>query len=136
MDLALHDGDLFIDNEGNFLTKDGESAIHASVYRAVVTPITYIGRWVLDGGELIYIDGDYGDAIYLDLSEPFDSAWLPMAKGHLQTAMSFVSPVATLNDLSANYKSSDGMGIDGVDFNLDYSIGDINGQVLLGDIPL
>lgn len=136
MDLALHEGDLYIDPEGNFLTKDGEAAIHAAVYRAVVTPITYIGRWVLNDGQLTYIDGDYGDAIYLDLSEPLDSSWLPMAKRHLQAAMSFVSPVATLNDLVATYKSLGGMGVDGVDFDLTYSVGDINGQVQLGDIPL
>lgn len=111
------------------LLEDGSLSLHTdrqaskdSVFRAAVTPFGYIGRWVLDDSGLTYFDGEYGDAIYTELSEPIVHGWSQRAQAHLQRAMQFVDRDVKVLDVAVEYTSSTGMEIDGANVNVRYSI--------------
>lgn len=111
------------------LLEDGSLSLHTdrraskdSVYRAAVTPFGYIGRWVLDDTGLVYLDGEYGDAIYTELSEPVVHGWSQRAQAHLQRAMQFANKDVKVLDVSVQYTSSTGMEIDGANIDVRYSI--------------
>jgi hypothetical protein len=115
------------------LLQDGSLSLHQdrqaskdSVFRAAVTPFGYIGRWVLDDAGLTYLDGEYGDAIYTELSEPVIQGWSQRAQAHLQRAMQFVDKDVKVLDVTVEYTSSTGMEIDGAKVTVRYSI---NNQV-------
>lgn len=111
------------------LLQDGSLSLHTerqaskdSVLRAAITPFGYIGRWVLDDDGLIYLDGEYGDAIYTELSEPVIHGWSQRAQAHLQRAMQFADRDVKVLDVSVEYMSSTGTEIDGAKIYVRYSI--------------
>lgn len=113
------------------LQRDGSLSLHTdrqasrdSVFRAAVTPFGYIGRWVLEDSGLTYLDGDYGDAIYTELSEPVIHGWTQRAQAHLQRALQFAHRDVKVLDVQVEYTSSTGLEIDGAKIDVRYSIGD------------
>lgn len=122
--LKVTNGDWFLDRDGGLHNLEGREADRASVLRAAVTPYGFMGRWVMEDGEMKYRDGDYGNAIYLELSEPISPSWLARAKAHHQRAMSFTSKDVKVLDVGVKYVSHSGETPDGAKIDVRYSISD------------
>lgn len=98
-DLALKDGDISLAVseliEGrkvkDLLLIDIDTTLKRLLKRALVTPITYIGREVIDynsGSDRV--DLYFGNGLYLELSEPLTPDWLERANSHIRKALAFL----------------------------------------------
>lgn len=74
----------------DLLISGSEDVITNLFKRALKTPITYIGLDVIDARGSFKADIEYGNALYLELSEPLTYTWLERAKAHINRALSFV----------------------------------------------
>jgi hypothetical protein len=113
--------DWSITPSGSIRTKDGTEAVHKAALRAVVTPYGWIGRWAMDDGEIAFFDGDYGDHIYEELSEPLTQSWLSQARADVARALSYVEPDATLINIEGEYQSLSGVP-DGAIIHVTYQV--------------
>lgn len=79
--------------------------LYRLVYRALRTPVTYIGRYIVDSKGSRIIDQDYGDPIYLDLGEPATYGFMTKARHHIEYALSFIPEEVTIVDLDVRIES-------------------------------
>jgi hypothetical protein len=94
-DLAISKRDLNEDLSDDRFSYDvlisgSEDVITNLFKRALKTPITYIGLDVIDNRGSFKADIEYGNALYIELSEPLTYTWLERAKSHINRALSFV----------------------------------------------
>ena len=109
IDLKLVQGDLSItefdsDDESNQTTYDlslldEEDSISRLVRRALETPFAYIGQYIIDARGISNLDGDFGNAIYRELSENININFISRARNHVSSALSFISSEIELLDL-------------------------------------
>lgn len=119
--LDVSTGDWLPLEDKTLQTWNDRPASKASLLRAAITPYGYIGRWVLDDSGPVYLDGTYGDAIYLELSEPTVVGWTSRAEAHLQRALAYADPSVKVMQVSAQFSSSDGSEVDGAVIDVLYS---------------
>lgn len=103
-DLLLYEGDLAIqaidleeNTNANFVSSskildlvidDPARASYKLLARVLKTPITYIKAWIIDFYGSRLKDLSYGNAIYLELSEPVTYDWLSRGNAHIKRALS------------------------------------------------
>jgi hypothetical protein len=103
IDLIIHNGDLALQQSDLTDGTQGETNYHKDLAlkgreavlmnllrRAVETPITHIGRYVVDNKGVRKLDLSYGNGIYLELSEPVTLDWVKRAEDHIRSAVSFL----------------------------------------------
>lgn len=64
-------------------TIDGIDNVINAFVRELVTPFSYLARWVYDAEGLKIIDEDYGNVAYLQLSEPRTETWISNMLVHI-----------------------------------------------------
>lgn len=91
MDIATRDGDLALieTDQGTDLLLD--SSLDIAVRRAIRTPKGYIARETIANSQLAKVDEEYGNGLYLYLSEPLDFSWVAGARQEVARALSFLS---------------------------------------------
>lgn len=124
IDLLMYKGDLGItqDKSGKYdlvIEEAGQSLLK----RTVVTPPSWVRTWVIEHNKVNLMDDEYGDRIYLQLSDPLDIHWVSIAKNHLQNSIDFVLNEERLSvlSLSVSISSSDGLNPDTADIQISYS---------------
>jgi len=113
-DLALHQNNISDDEVGNTLyhidlpLRGREEVLSSLLRRAIETPITHIGRYIIDRGGVRRLDLNYGNGLYLELSEPVGLDWVKRAEDHMKRAISFLPSeikILSLNILPDGYYS-------------------------------
>lgn len=105
-DVQLRDGDILLQGQDiAILTSTGDIIRHL-VRRAILTPIGYLSRPVLEQGECRYIDADYGDGIYRELGEPFTYDFLSRARKYIEGALYYAPQGVTIEDISLSFLST------------------------------
>ena len=128
IDLLMQDGDLVlekddIDDDGviyDLALMDRTTSLTRLLRRAIETPITYIGRHVIDSEGIRKLDLSYGNGVYLELSEPFNISWIQRAETHIKKALSFLPSSITI--LSLNISPT---GLFSARIDIKYQIDDI-----------
>lgn len=106
VDLQLRDGDLLTQGQDlALLTSPGDIVRHL-VRRAILTPLGYLSRPVLEQGECKYVDHDYGDGIYRELGEPFTYDFLSRARKHIERALYYAPSGVTIEDIALSFLST------------------------------
>lgn len=105
-DIQLRDGDLLTQGgDLAILTSPGDIIRHL-VRRAILTPLGYLSRPILEQGESKYIDAPYGDGIYMELGEPFTYDFLSRARKHIEKALYYAPQGVTIEDISLAFLSA------------------------------
>jgi phage baseplate assembly protein W len=123
-DLALKDGDIslgvseLVQQEygtrrvKDLLVIDKETTLKRLLKRALITPITYIGREVINYDEgSDRLDLYYGNGLYLELSEPLTPEWLERANSHIRKALAFLPPDIQVNNTKVDIVSESSVSI-------------------------
>lgn len=123
VDLLMHKGDLALVRE-----RDGsydlatEEAGESLLRRSVITPPSWIRMWCIENDEIQLIDDNYGDGIYLQLSDPLTHDWVTLAKANIEKALSFLDEEnLIINNTSINLASSNGVALDTANIQINYS---------------
>lgn len=106
VDLQLRDGDLLTQGQDLALLTSPGDIIRHLVRRAILTPIGYLSRPVLEQGECKYIDAEYGDGIYRELGEPFTYDFLSRARRHIEKALYYAPQGVTVEDIALSFLST------------------------------
>lgn len=72
-------------------TVSGVDNVVTAFVRELITPLGYLGRWVYDIDGLKTINEDYGNGVYLQLSEPLTQDWISDVISHV-TSVADVQP--------------------------------------------
>jgi len=139
-DLLLYEGDLAIqpiDLEEDISNRnvrsnqvldlvedDPNRASYKLLARVLKTPITYIKAWIIDLYGSRIKDLPYGNAIYLELSEPVTYDWLSRGNNHIKRALSNAP-----NDVKINSVRLALTGPSSVDIYIHYSISGLTYEV-------
>lgn len=127
MDIATTNGDLSLirtaEEEYDLALFKG-----VDVKRALETPQTYIKEWSLEG-ELMEIDGEFGNPIYSKAHEPLSLEWLKEVQADIRTALSFLDQQIIVNYVGVNSE------LDKVEIEVDYQLNQQNLQTTL-QLPL
>jgi hypothetical protein len=59
-----------------------DNVINAFV-RELITPLGFLARWVYDVDGLKILDEDYGNGVYIQLSEPMTETWIANMVAHV-----------------------------------------------------
>ena len=122
IDLIIHNGDIALQQtnlsdglDGNthyhkdLALKGREEVLMSLLRRSIETPITHIGRYVIDNQGVRRLDINYGNGIYLELSEPVTLDWVKRAEDHIKQATSFLPSdidITSLNIVPDGYYSA------------------------------
>ena len=106
VDLQLRDGDLLIQGQDVALLTSPGDIIRHLVRRAILTPLGYLSRPVLEQGECKYVDAEYGDGIYRELGEPFTYDFLSRARRHIEGALYYAPHGVTIEDIALSFLST------------------------------
>jgi hypothetical protein len=134
-DLQLRDGDLLTQGSDlAILTSTGDIIRHL-VRRAILTPLGYLSRPVLEEGECRYIDAQYGDGIYRELGEPFTYDFLSRARKHIEGALVYAPPGVVIEDIGISLLSAAEGPMNAVSIRIIYNhLGDT--EELVFEVPL
>ena len=105
-DLQLRDGDLLTQGQDLALLTSPGDIIRHLVRRAILTPLGYLSRPVLEQGECRYADAEYGDGIYRELGEPFTYDFLSRARKHIEKALYYAPQGVTIEDIALSFLST------------------------------
>lgn len=106
VDIQLKDGDLLLQGHDLAILSSPGDIIRHLVRRAILTPLGYLSRPVLEQGEARYVDAQYGDGIYLELGEPFTYDFLSRARKHIEKALFYAPQGVTIEDISLAFLSA------------------------------
>lgn len=148
-DIQLRDGDLLLQQstphssalqgQDIAIMTNGEPTpgdiVRYLVRRAILTPIGYLSRPVLEQGECRYIDADYGDGIYRELGEPFTYDFLSRARKHIERALYYAPQGIVIDDISLSFLSTQEGPMNAISIRILYThYGD--GEELVFEVPL
>lgn len=122
-DLLMYKGDL-----GLARAKDGsydlvlEEAGQSLLRRTVMTPPSWIRTWCIENNIVSLVDDNYGNRIYLQLSDPLNKEWISKAKAHIQNSLSYINDEELIEILSTSIGvSSSSVGVsDTANIQIDY----------------
>ena len=134
-DLQLRDGDLLTQGSDlAILTSTGDIIRHL-VRRAILTPLGYVSRPVLEEGECRYVDAQYGDGIYRELGEPFTYDFLSRARKHIERALVYAPAGVVVEDIGISLLSAAEGPMNAVSIRIIYNhLGDT--EELVFEVPL
>jgi len=134
-DLQLRDGDLLTQGSDlAILTSTGDIIRHL-VRRAILTPLGYLSRPVLEEGECRYVDAQYGDGIYRELGEPFTYDFLSRARKHIERALTYAPLGVVIEDIGISLLSAAEGPMNAVSIRIIYNhLGDT--EELVFEVPL
>lgn len=128
VDLLMYKGDLGLikERDGTYdlaIEEAGESLLR----RTVITPPSWIRMWTIENDEIQLLDDNYGDGIYLQLSDPLTHDWVTKAKKSIETALAFLDEEKLIiNNTSISLASSNGIGLDTANIEISYSYKGVN----------
>lgn len=103
VDIKLINGDLIVEsiNEDGIKLYDVspqtvEESVHEILRRAVETPLGYIEEVIIEDGSIKYIDSNFGNEIYKDLSEGITPTLIRKLNIHINNALDIVRPISNL----------------------------------------
>jgi hypothetical protein len=135
VDIQLKDGDLLAHGDDlAILTSPGDIIRHL-VRRAILTPLGYLSRPVLEQGECRYVDAPYGDGIYLELGEPFTYDFLSRARKHIEKALYYAPQSVTIEDISLAFLSAADGPMNAISIRILYNHGE-GTEELVFEVPL
>lgn len=131
----MRDGDLLIQGQDlAILTSPGDIVRHL-VRRAILTPIGYLSRSVLEQGECRYVDAEYGDGIYRELGEPFTYDFLSRARRHIEKALYYAPQGVTVEDIALSFLSTAEGPMNAIAIRILYNHG-AEAEELVFEVPL
>lgn len=134
-DVQLKDGDLLVQGyDIAILTSPGDIIRHL-VRRAILTPLGYISRPVLEQGEAKHIDTSYGDGIYLELGEPFTYDFLSRVRKHIDRALQYAPSSIKVQDIAISLLTASGGPMNAVSIRILYDH-DGNTEEEVFEVPL
>lgn len=95
------------------LVLESEDYLTSLIKKALITPLNYIGRYVIDKGDLDIIDYNFGNAIYQELSEGLTINFISRIKQHVTKAIEELNSTNNKNFFTVNIA---GITVDLVDF--------------------
>lgn len=104
-DIQLKDGDLLVQGQDLAIITSPGDIIRHLVRRAILTPLGYLSRPVLEEGECRYVDAEFGDGIYRELGEPFTYDFLSRARKHIEKALYYAPQGVAVEDISLSFLS-------------------------------
>lgn len=123
VDLLMYKGDLGVtqDRDGSY-DLALEEAGYSMLRRTVMTPPSWIRKWVIENDELRLLDENYGNGIYLQLSDPLTYDWVAKAKANIQQALAFLEEEElNINSSTISLASSTGVGVDTANIEINYT---------------
>lgn len=135
VDLQLRDGDLLTQGHDLALLTSPGDIIRHLVRRAILTPIGYLSRPVLEEGECKYLDSQYGDGIYRELGEPFTYDFLSRARRHIERALYYAPQGVTIEDIALSFLSTVEGPMNAIAIRILYNHGG-EGEELVFEVPL
>lgn len=142
MDLQLENGDLVLSSTPEIDTlvnrtildlviANREDELHTLVRRTFITPLGYIKFRVLDALGSRYIDYEYGDGIYLTLSQPMKTTLIKTVESFVIDCIKQLPPPITINKYQIEV-----INIDSVQVRINYSLNhnDINETLIVIEV--
>lgn len=145
IDIALYNQDFSIIKSGvegegytyDLLLEDFPVSSTNLLKRSVITPPKWIATWAIEEDGVLQIDPNYGDNLYLQLSDPLTYQWISEAYSNVRQALSFIDdPNLTINSVSIAVDSSDGESSDTANVSINYSLRDqeLSTQMSIGNL--
>lgn len=142
MDLQLENGDLVLSSTPEIDTlvnrtildlviANREDELHTLVRRTFITPLGYIKFRVLDALGSRYIDYEYGDGIYLTLSQPMKTTLIKTVESFVIDCIKQLPSPITINKYQIEV-----INIDSVQVRINYSLNhnDINETLIVIEV--
>lgn len=130
MDLQLENGDLVLSNVVqqdeatlvnltiyDLVQATEEDELHTLLKRVFVTPLGYLRLRVLDQLGTRKIDYDYGNGIYMTLSQPVKTTLIEQIDKHIANCIGQLPPPIRINKYQIQLT-----GIDSVQVRINYSL--------------
>jgi hypothetical protein len=142
VDISLYNGDFAITKSGvegesysyDILLEDSPNSSANLLRRSVITPPKWIANWAIEEKGIVQLDAQYGDDLYLQLSDPLTYNWISDAYSNVRRALSYIDdPLLSINSVSIAVDSSDGESSDTANVFIDYSI---KGQSLTTEVSI
>lgn len=133
VDISLYNGDFAIIKSGvegqgytyDIVLEDAPVSSTNLLRRSVITPPKWIAAWAVEEDGVVHIDKDYGDKLYLQLSDPLTYQWISDAYSNVREATSYIDDTnLVINSISIAVGSSDGNKSDTANVSINYSVGD------------
>lgn len=144
MDLKLESGDLVLSNQ---IQKDEQSLVNITIYdilpntyeeelhtilkRTFITPLGYIRLRILDSLGSRNIDYEYGDGVYMTLSQPMKTTLLQQIEKYMVDCIAQLPLPIRINKYQVQV-----INIDAVQVRINYSLNhnDVNETTILIEV--
>lgn len=98
VDISLYNEDIAVIKDGleeggytyDLLLEDAPVSATNLLKRAVITPPKWLAKWAIDSGGITHVDYEYGDGLYLQLSDPINYQWISDAYSNVRKATGYV----------------------------------------------
>lgn len=144
MDLKLENGDLVLSNQVqtneeslvnitiyDILPNTYEEELHTILKRTFITPLGYIRLRIIDGLGSRNIDYEYGDGVYMTLSQPMKTTLLQQIERYMVDCIAQLPLPIRINKYQVQV-----INVDAVQVRINYSLNhnDVNETTILIEV--